>query len=81
MRRSGKTTRIVDRCVQEYFTKGVTFIYDERGTNYQKHASMIALGIFNRRMVNEHNLHISVNYDAVYGEFDGVKCYKITKKL
>ena len=28
--KSGKTTRLIDRCIQELFTKGKTYLYEKR---------------------------------------------------
>lgn len=72
VRRIGTSTRIVDRCVQELFTNGKTFLYDGRDSSWEN-----TVAIFHRfgtRMRNEHN-HIRI--DAEEMVMDGIKCFKI----
>ena len=73
-KRTGKTTRIIDRCIQELFTKGVTYVYDGRGTSTQKEQTKIAFEIFVKRLKVEHP---KVQTFRTYGEFDGIRCYKV----
>lgn len=79
MRATGKTTRIIDRCVQEFFKNGITYLFDERDTRNERIATMVAFKTFVSRMELEHNLQANTDYKFKYGEFDGVNCYKITK--
>jgi hypothetical protein len=76
MRRSGQTTRLVDRWVQEFFDKGITYIYEGRGTRSQHEQTIHALKIFQKRMQSEHR---SVGFEAKYGEYDRIMCYKVVK--
>ena len=54
-RRLGKTTRIVDRCIQEFFEKGETYVYErtdsgENCENLTEHVS----SVFLKRIDYEH---------------------------
>ena len=71
--KKGNTTRIIDRCIQELFSKGVTYIYDGRGTSSQKEQTEKALCIFVGRLEREHP---KAKYVSKYGEYDGIRCYK-----
>jgi hypothetical protein len=76
-RRSGKTTRLVDRWVQEFFEKGITYIYEGRDNENQMVLNKEALERFKRRMASEHS---NVNFDITTGNFSGITCFKVTKK-
>ncbi len=73
-RRSGKTTRIVDRCIQEFFTAGVTYVYEGRGTETEKQQTEEVYSIFLNRLESEHR---HAKYTKKYGIFDGISCYKV----
>lgn len=77
MRRSGKTTRLVDRLVQEYFDKGTVYIYEGRGEESERNQTREALHRFRKRMESEHPME---KFEHVYGEYDQIMCYKVTKK-
>lgn len=77
IRRSGQTTRLVDRWIQELFGKGITYIYEGRGDKNQLVLNREALERFKKRMDSEHP---NVYFDVKYGEFSGITCYKVTKK-
>lgn len=77
MRRSGKTTRAVDRFVQELFEKGETFIYEGRGEISERQQTRYAFERFQERMHNEHR---SFEYKHKFLKIDGIDCYKVTKK-
>lgn len=71
MRRTGKTTRIVDRCIQELFTNGLTYVYDEDRGVETTHRVM---DIFKRRLILEHP---NTKYVERRGRFDDIFCYKV----
>jgi hypothetical protein len=76
MRRSGTTTRIIDRCVQELFTNGKTFVF-EREDFSGKHTEAITDDTFERfkkRMKLEHS---DVRYSFDVGTYSGIYCYKV----
>ncbi|MGH2666065.1 hypothetical protein [Flavobacterium sp.] len=72
--RSGKTTRIVDRCIQEFFTAGVTYVYEGRDEEIKKMRNDYVFRIFCKRLESEHQ---GVKYNFIYGIFDGISCYKV----
>lgn len=73
-RGSGTTTRIVDRCIQELFKNGITYVYEGRlNTN----AQVEIMFKFKRRMQNEHN---HVNFTKELVNQDGIICYKVQIK-
>ena len=74
MRRSGITTRKVDVAIQDFFTKGIAFLYEGRNNSKQRHQE--CMDLFNKRMESEHR---NAKYDYKYGEFEGVWCFKIEK--
>lgn len=71
-RRTGKTTRKVDRAIQDLFTNEYAYLYDGRSSNIKNHTEV--LEVFKRRMLSEHN-HINFNYR--FANHDGVHCWKI----
>lgn len=71
--RTGKTTRIVDRCVQEFFAKGITYVYEGRD---KRSMTDNVFDLFKQRMEIE---HFGVKYTFKFGNFDGVSCYKVEK--
>lgn len=73
-RKTGKTTRLVDRCIQELFTNRVCFIYDGRGTDSEKSCTAAAMEVFTKRMHSEHG---NIDWSTEFGTFDGIKCHKI----
>lgn len=75
-RRSGNTTRLVDRLVQEFFTKGVCYIYEGRGEKNQGAMTQEALRRFKYRMFSEHT---EVDFYINPVTEDGIECIKITK--
>jgi hypothetical protein len=76
-RRTGKTTKLVDRWVQEFFEKGITYIYEGRDKENQMHLNMEALERFKKRMASEHS---NIDFDITTGNFSGITCFKVTKK-
>jgi hypothetical protein len=69
--KKGKTTRILDRCVQELFTKGITYIYESRtdeNVNKLLHEKFIA------RLELEHP---KAKYVSHFKTYDGIPCYKV----
>jgi hypothetical protein len=71
--KTGKTTRIIDRCIQELFSKGITYVYDGRGSSTQKEQTEKAVSTFINRLETEHP---KAKYASLYGEYDGIWCYK-----
>lgn len=76
MRKSGITTRLVDRLIQEFFTNGITYVYEGRGENGFKRQTDHVFKIFRNRLENEHN---GTKYNFKYGIFDGISCWKVEK--
>lgn len=72
--KNGTTTRIVDRCVQEFFKNKMTYIYDGRGTDAQKRKTDDAHTIFIERIQREHP---NTQHYSLYGEFDGITCWQV----
>lgn len=75
MRRTGATTRKVDRFVQDLFTKGITYVYDERGYGVEKKLAIRSLNILKRRLNSEHNIE---KLECIWGNWDGVNCFRVT---
>jgi hypothetical protein len=74
MGRTGITTRIVDRCIQELFKNGVTYVYEGRGPRQGNNPTHEVFHRFRRRLHTEHQ---SVVFKHEYGIFDGINCYKV----
>lgn len=74
MRRSGNTSRLIDRCVQEFFKNGFTFIYEGRGTDKMWAMTVEAYHRFCSRMRMEHPREV---FAVVQDFFDGIHCFKI----
>ena len=72
--KSGETTRLIDRCVQELFTNGVTYLYEKRTGIPQMIQNRDAMDRFKKRMKSEHK---NVKFSHKYGIFDNIKCFKI----
>ena len=71
-RKEGTTTRIIDRCIQEFFENGFTYIYEGRVNLEQAHKD--AMERFKMRMSSEHP-HAKYTYE--FGSFDNIRCYKV----
>ncbi len=71
--KTGNTTRIIEMFIQELFSKGITYVYDGRGTSTQKEQTEKALTLFVDRLEREHP---KAKYVSRYGEYDGIWCYK-----
>lgn len=67
MRRSGRTTRMVDAAVQSFFNNGYALIDDHNGTI---NANRFALDAFVTRMAIEHNVTDIPVYIVWRDEFD-----------
>ena len=72
--KSGETTRLIDRCIQELFTNGVTYLYEKRTGIPQMIQNRDAMDRFKKRMKSEHK---NVKFLYKYGIFDNIKCFKI----
>ena len=70
----GKTTKTIDRCIQELFSKGITYIYDGRGSSTAKEQTDETFEIFMERLKREHP---NAKYVSKYGMVDGIWCYKV----
>ena len=71
----GSSTRIVDRCIQEYFKNGVTYVYRGRGKKYMALHEKV-FEIFNTRMGAEHTEEC---YEVSFKEVDAIWCFVIKK--
>lgn len=70
-KKSGKSTRIIDNCIQRLFNTGKAFIYDEsRNIELTK----VIHSKFKNRMRNEHS---DIDYASVFTEDCGIFCFKI----
>lgn len=72
--KTGKTTRIIDRSVQELFSNGFTFIYDGRKSKWNAKTKR-TFERFCVRLLNEHPI---TKYKYESGVHCGIWCYKIT---
>lgn len=72
--KKGTTTRIIDRCIQELFTNGFTYVYDGRGTETMKQQTDIAKEKLIDRLELEHK---NAKYVSRYGNYSGIDCWKI----
>ena len=64
-RRTGKTTRVIDRVIQEFFNKGIAYIYEERN-NISSTNELRAKVI--RRLELEHpNTKYTIKIDTING--------------
>jgi hypothetical protein len=70
MRRTGVTTRKIDRAVQDYFTKGMVFLYEDRAATDYKRAEELYYK-FLARMAFEHNV---TEFESQLLEVDKIKC-------
>ncbi len=70
--RIGTSTRIVDRCVQELFTNGKTFLYDGRDSSWEN-----TVATFHRFVTRMRTEHENTVIDAEEIIQDGIKCFKI----
>ena len=72
--KSGETTRLIDRSIQELFTNGVTYLYEKRTGIPQMIQNRDAMDRFKKRMKSEHK---NIKFSYKYGIFDNIKCFKI----
>lgn len=71
MRKSGKTTRVIDRCIQELFSKGSTYVYENRTSGHQNKE------LWNK-FINRLELeHPKTGYKSTFGNYEGIVCYKV----
>jgi hypothetical protein len=75
--KKGNSTRIIDRCIQELFTKGITYVYDGRGTSTQDEQTEKTIRLFVERLKREHP---KTKYVSKYGEYDHIWCYKVENR-
>ena len=74
-RRLGKTTRIVDRCIQKKKKKGETYVYErtdsgENCENLTEHVS----SVFFKRI---DSVHRGTKYKHILINKDGILCYHV----
>ena len=71
-RRTGVTTRLIDRAVQDYFTKGIVFLYEDRSaTNFN-----LAIELYQKFLVRMRAEH-EIQLDAILSDtrtIDGIRC-------
>lgn len=73
----GNTTRIVDRCIQEFFSRGTTYVYEGRNSPNREELTRKCNAVFTKRMLLEHP---DIKFDSDYLCIDRVWCFKITAK-
>ena len=73
MKRSGNTTRLIDRNIQQLFNTGFTYLYEGRNADSWPQTVQV-LHKFTNRMRSEHD-HVKI--DAEEMTVDGIRCYKI----
>lgn len=76
-RGSGTTTRILDDCIQELFSNGITYIHEGNGTEEEASKRRALFYRFRRRMDIEHN---HINYISKLVRQDGITCFKVVIK-
>lgn len=72
--KTGNTTRLVDRYIQELFNKRKTFIYEARNTESEYKKTEHCFSVFKNRMILEHE---SISWKQEYIFVDGIWCYKV----
>ena len=75
---TGNTTRIVDRCIQEFFLRGTTYVYEGRNSPDREELSNKCNQVFKKRMLSEHP---EVKFTSEYMMVDRIWCFKITTKI
>lgn len=73
--KKGNTTRLVDRYIQELFTKGFTYVYEGRNAEKANELTNYCMQIFVKRMQSEHS---EILYKWEYVFESGFYSYKIT---
>lgn len=71
-RRTGVTTRLVDKAIQDFFTKGIVFLYEDRYANNFD----LATKLYQRfliRLRTEH-IHFFYKYISDNRKIDGINC-------
>jgi hypothetical protein len=75
-RRSGSTTRLVNRYIEELFNNGITYVYEGRNTPNEHQMTIKCFQLFEKRMLSEHS---DTKWEQEYCSIDGIWCYKVTK--
>lgn len=71
-RRTGKTTRLIDRFVQEFFNKGLVYVYEGRLNDRNTHTELL------HKLLDRLSLeHPNLKYIYKYGCYDGIWCFKL----
>jgi hypothetical protein len=68
-----QSTRTIDRCIQEYFTKGQTFVYESRDNADLNKALSLR---FERRLSIEHSQEL---FTKEFKSHDGIPCHKYVR--
>lgn len=71
-RNNGSSTRVIDRCIQELFNTGKTFVYESRDNAEINRELSVR---FERRLATEHP---NARYQKVFKDHDGIICHKYT---
>ncbi len=72
----GVTTRLVDRYIQDFFNKGICFIYEDRYSENTEEKTKQCFDLFVKRMKSEHE---QVLYSFEFTIVDRIKCYRVEK--
>lgn len=73
--KTGKTTRLVNRYVEELFKNGVTHVYEGRNTPNETALTKECFRVFENRMQLEHE---DTFYKKEFVCISGINCYKVT---
>ncbi len=76
-KKSGKTTRKIDRLVQEYFENGSCFIYERTNDKFEEEKTNLLVLKFEMRLIAEHPAE---NFSKEFFNQDGISGIKISKK-
>lgn len=76
-RRSGKTTRKVDRLIQEYFENGSCFIYERTNDKFEEEETNLLVLKFEMRLIAEHPKE---EFTKEFFNQDGISGIKVSKK-
>lgn len=67
LRRTGRTTRLIDKAIQDFFTKGKAVLVDHHSSH---DSNMYLLRRFLKRLVDEHNLEARYDFEINYADFE-----------
>ncbi len=80
-RRTGETTRAIDRFVQDYFKNGFVYVYERNFENPQENKNLCKAAIkrFLKRMDSEHPLEL-LKVSETPKKVDGILCYIVVSR-